>query len=225
MKKKYIKILSLLLSIVLANSVNAAVVIKKEDAGLYSKKSDFATELDTGNTSNGSGLGSSSGGGSNFTIGGGGSADDLSERFVCITAKKEGDTYVNTWSNYKLTINEGKQVKSASDFYDFTSSEIRYDFGLYWPDWSRLAVYYTRLSRSIDEVATTFAPKGGVPRNVMIAGEVYRYVQEAVEYPYGIEYYDYYLRNVDGKLMVIECFHEDEDEIAPTYIEQFERYN
>lgn len=214
MKKNIIKILSILFSLLLVIDAEAAVVIKKEDAYQYSRASDYAREIDSGEVSGGSLLGS----------GGGTGDDEISTKFVCTTAKKDGDTYTNTWSNYTITFDEGRQIKKAVEFYDFNNDDCKYDFGLYWPDYSRLAVYYTRLSRDIDTVAKSFAPTGS-PRNAMIAGEVYRYIQEAVDYPYGVEYYDYYLRNVDGKLMVIECFHENDDDIAPTYIEQFERYN
>lgn len=211
--KKIIKILSIIFSLIFVFESYAAVVIKKEDAYQYSHASDYARDVSTDQIY-----------GDDGSIKSSNDADDISTKFVCPTAKKEGNTYTNTWSNYTITFNEGKRIKQAAEFYDFNNADCKYDFGLYWPDYSRLAVYYTRLSRDIDTVARSFAP-GASPRNVMIAGEIYRYVQEAVEYPYGEEYYDYYLRNVDGKLMVIQCFHENDDDLAPTYIDQFERYN
>ena len=203
-----------------SNTYSAVVLKDKSEAAQYSKKSDYAVEIDTGNTTDYSNIGSNinNTSGSSYSK----NNNDLEDRFVCKTATKQGNTYVNDWSNYKVTFHEN--VKSATQFYVFNDDDIKYDFGLYWPDYSRLAIYYTRLSRDLDDIANRFV-KGAVPRSVIIAGEVYKYVQDAVEYPYGIEYYDYYLRNVDGKLMVIECFHEKTTDMAPTYIEKIERLN
>ncbi|MCQ2609535.1 MAG: hypothetical protein MJ151_01920 [Lachnospiraceae bacterium] len=217
MKKRLCIIYSLIIALLVIDGAFAATVIKKEDAAQYSKKSDYAQELDTGAVSSGAGLGGNGNGSAGYSTG------DDAEKFVCTKATKTGNTYINEWSNYKLTL-EGN-VKNAIEYYDFNDRDTVYDFGVYWPDWSRLAIYYTRLSRDIDQVAMIYAHNKGTPRNVVIGGEVYRYIQEAIEYPYGTEYYDYYLRNVDGKLMVIECFHENEGDKAPTFIEKIEKYN
>lgn len=146
--------------------------------------------------------------------------DDAINKFTAVTAQKSGNTYTNNWSNYKLTIKD--QFYNANDIYDFNADGIKYDFGIYFNDYSRIAVYYSRLSRDLNVVAANFAP-GKVPDDVVIAGEVYKHVDLDVPYPYGIEKYNYYFRNIDGKLMVIETFHEDNYDISRKYIDMFEK--
>lgn len=144
--------------------------------------------------------------------------DEAANRFTAITAKKTGDTYTNTWSNYKITFED--QTHSANDNYDFSAEGIKYDFAVYFDDYSRLAVYYTRLARDLNIICANFAPKA-VPDDVVIAGATYKHVSLDVPYPYGIEKYNYYFRNVDGKLMVIETYHEDNYDISRKYIDKF----
>ena len=145
--------------------------------------------------------------------------DDAINKFTAATAKKNGNTYTNDWSNYKITIVD--QYMNANDIYDFNADGIKYDFGIMFNDYSRIAVYYSRLSRDLNVVAANFAPKA-VPDDVEIAGAIYKHVSLDVPFPYGVERYNYYLRNIDGKLMVIETFHEDKYQIARKYINLFE---
>jgi hypothetical protein len=77
------------------------------------------------------------------------------------------------------------------------------------------------LSKDLNVVAANFAP-GEPVDDVEIAGETYKHVALDVKYPYGIEKYNYYLRVIDGKLMVIETYHEDGYEICRDYIEEFQ---
>ena len=105
--------------------------------------------------------------------------------------------------------------------YDFNADGIKFDFGIYFNDYSRIAVYYTRLSRDLNVVAANFAP-GQPVDDVEIAGEIYKHVSQDVQYPYGVEKYNYYLRVIDGKLMVIETYHEDKYQISRKYIDAFE---
>lgn len=185
----------------------SATVIKKEDAALFSKKSiyadtdvqDFVVEKGT----NDSGIRQN---------------DDALNRFSAITATKNGNTYTNKWSNYTLTID--RQFYNANDIYDFNADGVKYDFGVYFNDYSRLAVYYTRLSRDLNVVAANFAP-GKPVDEVTIADQVYKHVELDVQYPYGVEKYNYYFRVIDGKLMVIETYHEDGRDISRRYIDQF----
>ena len=146
--------------------------------------------------------------------------DDAINKFSVATATKKGDTYTNTWSNYTITFDE--QTHNANDIYDFNADGIKYDFGVYFDDYSRIAVYYSRLSRDLNVVAANFAPKA-VPDDVEIAGVPFKHVSLDVPYPYGIEKYNYYFRNVDGKLMVIETYHEDKYDKCRKYIERFEK--
>lgn len=145
--------------------------------------------------------------------------DDALNKFTAVTATKNGNTYTNNWSNYKITI--GDQFINANDTYDFNADGIKYDFGIVFNDYSRLAVYYSRLSRDLNIVAANFAPKA-VPDDVEIAGTIYKHVALDVPFPYGVERYNYYLRDIDGKLMVIETFHEDKYNISRKYIDLFE---
>ena len=145
--------------------------------------------------------------------------DDMINRFNAVTATRNGNTYTNTWSNYKIEIND--QFYNANEMYDFNAEGIKYDFGIYFNDYSRLAVYYTRLSRDLNVVAANFAP-GQPIDDVEIAGEIYKHVSLDVPYPYGVEKYNYYFRAIDGKLMVIETYHEDKYQKCRKYIDAFE---
>lgn len=145
--------------------------------------------------------------------------DDAINKFTAVTASKSGNTYTNTWSNYKVSLTD--QYYNANDIYDFNADGIKYDFGVYFTDYSRLAIYYSRLSRDLNIVCANFAPKA-IPDDVEIAGAYYKHVSLDVPYPYGVEKYNYYLRNIDGKLMVIETFHEDNYDISRKYIDLIE---
>ena len=74
-----------------------------------------------------------------------------------------------------------------------TLIDFEYDFGIYFQDYSRIAVYYTSLSRDLSVVAANFAP-GQPVDDVEIAGQIYKHVTLDVPYPYGIEIYNYYFR-------------------------------
>ena len=197
---------SLVLNII---STFAATPIKKEDAPLFSKKSiysDIGVREDIiTQGSDDEGLRQN---------------DDAINRFTAITATKNGSTYTNTWSNYTIEFED--TFYNANDMYDFNADGIKFDFGIYFNDYSRIAVYYTRLSRDLNVVAANFAP-GQPVDDVEIAGEIYKHVALDVQYPYGIEKYNYYLRVIDGKLMVIETYHEDNYDISRKYIDAFER--
>ena len=145
--------------------------------------------------------------------------DDMINRFNAVTATRNGNTYTNTWSNYKIEIDD--QFYNANEMYDFNAEGIKYDFGIYFNDYSRLAVYYTRLSRDLNVVAANFAP-GQPIDDIEIAGEIYKHVSLDVPYPYGVEKYNYYFRAIDGKLMVIETYHEDKYQKCRKYIDAFE---
>lgn len=186
----------------------AATPIKKEDAALFSKKSiysDIGVQEDiVSKGTDDTGIRQS---------------DDAINRFTAITATKNGKRYTNTWSNYTIEFDD--TFYNANDMYDFNADGIKYDFGIYFNDYSRIAVYYTRLSRDLNVVAANFAP-GQPVDDVEIAGEIYKHVSQDVQYPYGIEKYNYYLRVIDGKLMVIETYHEDKYQISRKYIDAFE---
>lgn len=201
--KKLVIFLAVLLNVIPTFS---AVVIKKEDAPLYKKSSVYA-EINVNDdvVSEGGGLRQS---------------DEAINKFSVLTAKKEGSTYTNEWSNYKLTIED--DYLNANDVYDFNADGIRFDFGIHFKDYSRIAIYYSRLSKDLNVIASTFSP-GAPITDVVIAGEVYKHVYLEVPYPYGIEKYDYYLRNVDGKLMVIELYYEDGRDTSKDYVEKIER--
>ena len=121
---------------------------------------------------------------------------------------------------WKDSDKQGPVIYKVTEYYDFSSDGIQFDFAVYFRDYSRIAVYYSTLSRDLNTIASKFAP-GETPNDQVIAGEVYKHVTYKEPYPYGTLIYDYYLRNVDNKLMVIECFHEKEGEIAPNYISKF----
>lgn len=187
----------------------SATPIKKEDAPLFSKKSIYSDigvqdsviqkgSDDTGLRQN----------------------DDAINRFTAITATKSGNRWTNNWSNYTIEIND--KYYNANDNYDFNADGVKYDFGIYFSDYSRIAVYYTRLSRDLNVVAANFAP-GQPVDDVEIAEETFKHVSLDVPYPYGVEKYNYYFRVIDGKLMVIETYHEDKYNICRKYIDQFEK--
>lgn len=186
----------------------AATPIKKEDAALFSKKSIYSDigvqEEIVSKGVDDTGIRQS---------------DDAINRFTAITATKSGNRYTNTWSNYTIEFDD--TFYNANDMYDFNADGIKFDFGIYFNDYSRIAVYYTRLSRDLNVVAANFAP-GQPVDDVEIAGEIYKHVSQDVQYPYGVEKYNYYLRVIDGKLMVIETYHEDKYQISRKYIDAFE---
>lgn len=208
MNKRNVIFLTLMLVCLSALNVFAATPIKKEDAPLFSKKSIYSDigvqEGIVKKEADSSGIRES---------------DDALNRFTAITATKNGTTYTNTWSNYKITFED--QYYNANDIYDFNGDGIKYDFGIYFSDFSRIAVYYTRLSRDLSVVAANFAP-GQPVDDVEIAGQIYKHVTLDVPYPYGIEIYNYYFRVIDGKLMVIETFHEEDYDKCRRYIDEFE---
>lgn len=198
----------------------SATVIKKEDAAMYSKKSDYATILEQNSTVQQVPENIVTMDAVKQQVGSTASMqeDDL-DRLKVVKATKSGNKYTNTWSNYSITLEDKNSY--AGDFYDFSDPSTVFDFGVYFGDYSRLAVYYSKLSRTLDEVAKIFAPEG-TPNDVVIAGNKYRHVYREEQYPFGVDYYNYYLRDVDGKLMVIECFCEnDENGIASNYIDRF----
>ncbi len=203
----------LVITIIISLFVNiipsfSATPIKKEDAPLFSRKSIYSDigvqEQIVSKGVDDTGIRQS---------------DDAMNRFTAITATKTGDTYTNTWSNYTIDLED--QYHNANEVYDFNAEGIKFDFGVYFNDYSRLAVYYTRLSRDLNVVAANFAP-GQPVDDVEIAGEIYKHVTLDVPYPYGIEIYNYYFRVIDGKLMVIETYHEEDYDICRAYIERFQ---
>lgn len=210
MKKRLLLIVSLLFVATNIVPVFAATVLKdKEEAALFKKDNVYA-EIGVKEQIVNKDQVDDSG----FRVN-----DDALNKFSAVTATKNGNTYTNNWSNYKITIND--QYQNANDVYDFNADGIKYDFGIIFNDYSRIAVYYSRLSRDLNVVAANFAPKA-VPDDVEIAGKIYKHVALDVPFPYGVERYNYYLRNIDGKLMVIETFHEDKYNISRKYIDLFE---
>lgn len=204
---KRLKALTILLIFTSIIPTNAAHVIKKEDAALF-KRDSIYSEIDVGADS---GTADSDDGNR---------SKDAEDRFSVVTASKDGDTYSNQWSNYKLTLND--EFLSAKDVYDFYADGMKFDFGIYFRDYSRIAIYYTRLSRDLSVVAANFAP-GAPTSDVVIAGETYKHVSLDVPYPYGVEKYEYYFRNIDGKLMVIELYYEEDRDICKKYIDKIQR--
>lgn len=250
MQKKYFSILSVVLVLSLTVSTNAATIINKDDASAFSKKSKYSTILDNEEQSGTSlsqdafsQLSENQKNSSDDSIVTGGNAaekntsntgttnnsgkpkkgagyvdDSVEVRFSVPKGTKSGNNYSNSWSNYSVSFTD--TVYNANEYYDFSSDGVQFDFAVYFRDYSRIAVYYSRLSRDLNTIAEKFAP-GETPNDQVIAGEVYKHVTYKEPYPYGTLIYDYYLRNVDNKLMVIECFHEKEGEIAPNYISRF----
>ena len=220
-------IMSALLAImVVANSMNAfsASVINKEDAAQYSKKNPYA-EINVGVPEN-SNSDNSYSTGANQYIGGSikdAAIEDSENKFNATTAVKQGNKYTNAWSNYSLVIED--TFSTAADYYDFAAEGIKYDFAVAFNDYSRLAIYYSVLSRDINEVARIYSESSGIVTDEVVGGEMFKHAHREVSYPYGVEKYDYYLRNVDGKLMVIECFYENANESAPYYIKQISKLN
>ena len=207
---KKLSYISFLIVFVILNivCVFAATPIKKEDAPLFSKKSIYS-EVGVQESFVQKGVDDS----------GIRQSDDALNKFTAVTATKNGKTYTNTWSNYTITFDD--QYYNANDIYDFNGDGIKYDFGIYFADYSRIAVYYTRLSRDLNVVAANFAP-GQPVDDVEIGGQIYKHVTLEVPYPYGIEIYNYYFRVIDEKLMVIETFHEDGYDNCRKYIEEFQ---
>ena len=146
-------------------------------------------------------------------------SDDEVNRFTAVTATKNGNTYTNTWSNYKITFTD--DFFNGNDYYDFNGDGIKFDFGIYFSDYSRIAVFYSRLSSDLNVVASRFSENNGVD-DVVIAGHVFKHTSKDVPYPYGVETYNYYLREIDQKLMVIETFHEGKYDTCRKYIDEFE---
>lgn len=212
MKKSIVVCLTLTLVFSNIFSAFSATVIKKEDAALFSKKSIYS-DIDV---YEGGKLPESTDDGGNGMR----QSDEALNKFSVVTATVDGDTYTNIWSNYKVTISEPHLT--ANEVYDFYADGMKFDFGLYFRDYSRIAVYYTRLSKDLNVVAANFAP-GAPVSDVVVGGEFYKHVSLDVPYPYGVEKYEYYLRNVDGKLMVIELFYEDGKETSRQFIEKFEK--
>ena len=211
--------------LIIVNSTNvfSASVINKEDAAQYSKKNPYA-EINVGIPENSNDSSYSSG--SNQYIGGSikdAAIEDNENRFNATTATKQGNKYTNAWSNYSLVIEDN--FSTAADYYDFAAEGIKYDFAVAFNDYSRLAIYYSVLSRDINEVARIYSESSGIVTDEVVAGEMFKHAHKEVKYPYGVEKYDYYLRNVDGKLMVIECFYENANEAAPYYIKQIAKLN
>lgn len=215
--KKSLSILSILL-LIFSNMAPAfaAHVINKEDAALFKKDSIYSdvTAGEQFKADNNSG-GEGASGGSSYM------SDEVVNKFSVVTATKNGSVYTNPWSNYKIDFSK-YDFMTANDVYDFNAEGMKFDFGIYFKDYSRIAVYYTRLARDINVVCANFAPNSEVTE-VMIAGEVFKHVSLDVPYPYGVEKYEYYLRNIEGKLMVIELYYEDGREISKEYIDKFER--
>ena len=225
MKKGIMSIL--ITAMVITNSMSAfsATVINKDDAAQYSKKNPYA-EINVGVTENNNTDDNSYSTGANQYSGGsikGITAEDNENKFTATTAIKQGNKYTNAWSNYTLTIDD--TFNTAADYYDFAAEGIKYDFAIAFNDYSRLAIYYSVLSRDINEVARIYSESRGIITDEVVAGEMFKHAHKEVNYPYGIEKYDYYLRNVDGKLMVIECFYEKENESAPYYIQKIAKLN
>ena len=223
MKKGILSTLVAILMIINSTNVFSASVINKEDAAQYSKKSPYA-EINVGLPENNNDSSYSSG--SNQYIGGSikdAAIEDNENRFVATTAVKQGNKYTNAWSNYSLVIEDN--FSTAADYYDFAAEGIKYDFAVAFNDYSRLAIYYSVLSRDINEVARIYSESSGIVTDEVVAGEMFKHAHKEVKYPYGVEKYDYYLRNVDGKLMVIECFYENSNEAAPYYIKQIAKLN
>ena len=210
-------------SLIVLNSANvfSATVINKEDAARYSKKNPYA-EINVGVSENSdsgsSGVNQYTGGSIKDT-----STEDKENRFTATTAVKQGNKYTNAWSNYSLVIEDN--FSTAADYYDFAEEGIKYDFAVAFNDYSRLAIYYSILSRDLNEVARIYSESTGIVTDEVVGGEMYKHSHKEVKYPYGVEKYDYYLRNVDGKLMVIECFYENENESAPGYIKRIAKLN
>ena len=205
---KKILFMSLLSCLFVATASYAGTIINKDDAALFSKQSKYSRVIDQELIDN-QNMGKVA-------------TNDQVVNFTVPKAKKDGDKYTNTWSNYSISFEDKNYV--ANDYYDFNSEGVQYDFGIYFKDFSRLAVYYSTLSRDLNQIAKKFSPKGRI-NEVVVGGEVYKHVTLDEKYPYGVLIYDYYLRNVDNKLMVIECFHEKSDDVAPTYISKFVKVN
>lgn len=207
--KRVLIFITILLSVICNSIVTfSAHVINKEDAAQYSTKSKYSIiGVQDGITQKG------------VDESGFSQSDEALNRFTAVTATKNGKTYTNKWSDYTLTIHD--EYANANDIYDFNGDGIKYDFGIYFQDYSRLAVYYTRLSSDLNLVAMRFA-EGSAVDDVEVGGHIFKHIVKDVPYPYGVETFNYYLREIDQKLMVIETFHEDKWNICRKYIDEFE---
>lgn len=130
-------------------------------------------------------------------------------KFNCTTATKNGSTYTNKWSNYFITCNGGR---SGFDYFDTTDKDSKYDFALVFPDGSRLAIYYTTLSRDIGVVANNFAKStgsgNGTVEDKVFAGTVFKHILVSEPDPDGMNYHEYFIRQVDAdKLMVVDTYY------------------
>ena len=226
MKKRFINLIIAMVSIIVVminTNTFSATVIDKNDAAQFSKKNPYA-EINVGLSDD---VNNSSGNvGANQYTGGSikdATTEDRENKFTATTAVKQGNKYTNAWSNYTLVVEDN--YTTAADYYDFTAEGIKYDFAIVFNDYSRLAIYYSILSRDINDVARRYADTGSIVTDEVVAGEMFKHAHKDVKYPYGVEKYDYYLRNVDGKLMVIECFYENANEAAPYYIKQIAKLN
>lgn len=210
MRKIVIFISTILIIIANVFTSNAAHVLKdKEEAAQYSTKNNIYSIIGVQD-----GIVQKGADESGFK-----QSDEEMNRFTAVTATKNGNTYTNKWSNYKITFED--DYFNGNDYYDFNGDGIKFDFGIYFTDYSRIAVFYSRLSSDLNVVASRFADNNEVD-DVVIAGQVFKHTYRDVPYPYGIERYNYYLREIDQKLMVIETFHEDGYDICRKYIDEFE---
>lgn len=216
MKNKIFLIITLSFVLMINTNIFAAKVLgSKEEADALSQKSFYSSVLDENSLSYQLAEGTIT---SVENITQEQKNDDAADRFTAQKAVKSGNKYTNSWSNYNITFEN--KTNYANDYYDFNDNGTVYDFGLFFNDYSRLAVYYSRLSRDLNTVAKAYAPTSEI-NDVVIAGQTFKHVLNDVKFPFGVEHYDYYLREIDGKLMVIECFYDRDDAIAPTYIDKF----
>ena len=132
---KKILFMSLLSCLFVATASYAGTIINKDDAALFSKQSKYSRVIDQELIDN-QNMGKVA-------------TNDQVVNFTVPKAKKDGDKYTNTWSNYSISFEDKNYV--ANDYYDFNSEGVQYDFGIYFKDFSRLAVYYSTLSRDLNQ--------------------------------------------------------------------------
>lgn len=130
-------------------------------------------------------------------------------RFTCPTATKNGNTYTNKWSNYFITCTGGR---SGFDYFDTADKDSKYDLALVFPDGSRLAIYYTTLSRDIGVIANNFAKStgsgNGTVEDKVFAGNVFKHILVSEPDPDGMNYHEYFIRQVEAdKLMVVDAYY------------------
>ena len=189
MKKGIMGILIAATMVINCMSAFSATVINKEDAAQYSKKNPYA-EINVGVTENNKTDDSSYSTGANQYFGGSirdAATEDAENKFTATTAVKQGNKYTNAWSNYTLTIEDN--FSTAADYYDFAAEGIKYDFAVAFNDYSRLAIYYSILSRDINDVARIYSESTGIVTDEVVAGEVFKHAHKEVKYPYGVEYH------------------------------------